>query len=180
LAKFGDMPFQVARLTTQQPERDAEQVMIDRLASLAPDPIAQIVLIAITIAKRRATVAELAQACQCSRGKLHYRLQCLRAFTPRNVLAEFTTLHVAWRRGILGWTSKKTAVETGYRAPGGATALDHFVRYNGGASLREMADPEYFWTLIDRSVSRLGGTNYLRRTSFIRHSDTNLNAMNIL
>jgi hypothetical protein len=180
-AEFGDMPSQVQRLAMQQPERDAEQVMIHRLASVVPGLIERIVSIAIMIAKRRSTVAQLAQACKCSRGMLHYRLQCLHTFDPRDLLAEFTALHVAWRRGVLGWTSKKTALETGYHRAGAATALDHFVRHNVGVSLREMGDPDCFWMLVDRSARRLSdGENFFGRSPPVTIQPPPVNALNIL
>lgn len=155
LSSFGDLTYEVKRLVTQQSERDAEQVMIRRLGSIVPGFLERILLVAVTLAKRRATVSDLAQACGSSRGMLHYRLRCLQNLDPRDLLGECTVLHVAWRRGVLGWTSKRTALATGYAPVGGSTALDHFVRHRSGITLREMTDPDCFWRLLERSAIRL-------------------------
>jgi len=142
----GDLERDVSQVIRHPGEPSAEQTILESLVRCIPPPVLEIVLIAAIVAKRRTSVDRLATLCKCSAGKLRYRLKVARGPDPRELLGELTSLHVAWRRGQLDWTSKRVAHETGYSD---TVALDHFVRNHAGVGLFAMGNSACFWTLLE-------------------------------
>lgn len=133
-------------LMTMPDEREADQVIVSRLAPVVPPFAREVVMMAAFASKRRTTVSTLARLCACSVGTLRYRLETVGAPPPREILGRMTALHTAWRRGVLGWSVKRTAHEAGYEVP---AALDRYVREHAGVRLSAMREPDCFPRLLD-------------------------------
>lgn len=147
-----DLRHEIECLCANPADRSAEQSIINAIGPHILPFAVDIVTVAAVSSKRRTTVGTWSKLCGCSPGTLRYRLAAVRAPEPRALLGRFTAAHVAWRRGPLGWAAKRTARETGYS---GTVALDHFVRRHASTSLRDMADPDCFWRLLELLVDCL-------------------------
>ena len=146
LTSSEDLTHEIIRLLAESPERSAEQLLLRRLCSQAPE-LSQPIYCAASIAgKRRTTVREPATLCKLSTDALEYRLRAGNGPYPRDLLGGAMVLHTAWRCGVLGWAVKRAASEAGFAS---SAALSNYVLRHADARVSELSRRRRFVTLLE-------------------------------
>jgi len=145
-----DLASQIDAMASGQRDDSACRVILARWTSDAPSLTKHIGVAAVIAGRRRMGVRSFADACRRPLRTLEWRLRCAGTLPPAELLALCTCLHAAWRLDVLGWTPKRTAIESRFS---NSAALGNFLERHTGMRPREIVHRKTFDDLLERFES---------------------------
>jgi hypothetical protein len=152
LVGLGDFEYEWRTLAAGSPQTSATQPIVATIGPALQRPQTRAVAAAAIASKRRLSVREFATFLECTPGTLRRWLGSSGP-EPHHLIGLLTSVHVAWRRGVLDWSVKRTAAETG----SAIAALDHYVRRHCRRRLSELTEPGQFSDLLRAAARALAG-----------------------
>jgi hypothetical protein len=151
---FDDLSADALNFARSAPTSGAEFAMLGALESYLAGPLAEVIVGAIAVGKKRVPVGAFARLLGIPERTLDSRLKRWQLPPASFVLGWTLALHTIWRTDVLGWTLKRAALTAGFAAP---ERLADYVERHVGRRPSQLTLYGGFPQLLDRFLGVMRG-----------------------